>query len=143
MAEQEEVLDLTNPPNTICVFVEGGCVQDVTGIPFGVKLLVVDWDHDGAPENELTKVLLPEATADHYANVAEYGHESVDGNGLTAEQRERYLAHPFQCPFCGTDSISAGETDLGDGIASQEIHCPDCDHRWTDLYQLVDVEAKE
>jgi len=42
--------------DSIHIFVEGGVIQDITGIPKGDKIVVVDWDVDGIEEERLTKL---------------------------------------------------------------------------------------
>ncbi|MFH0989851.1 MAG: hypothetical protein V1799_07535 [bacterium] len=42
-----------NEPIEIFVFVEGGNVQDVTQVPEGVKVTIVDWDIEGTEEANL------------------------------------------------------------------------------------------
>ena len=40
----------------ITIYVEGGVIHDITGIPEGIKVKVVDWDVDGVEEERLTKL---------------------------------------------------------------------------------------
>jgi hypothetical protein len=42
------------PENKIIITMEGGLVQDVTGIPRGVRVRIVDFDIEGADPEELT-----------------------------------------------------------------------------------------
>lgn len=37
------------------VFVEGGVIQDITGIPKGIKINVYDFDTDGIPDESLSE----------------------------------------------------------------------------------------
>lgn len=47
---------LTEADNEITIYMEGGVMQDITGIPEGTTVKVVDWDIDGIEENRLTKL---------------------------------------------------------------------------------------
>ena len=40
----------------IIIYIEGGVIQDITGIPEDLTVKVVDWDTDGIDENRLTKL---------------------------------------------------------------------------------------
>ncbi len=140
--KENGVFDLVDPVNTICVFVEGGVVQNVTGIPFGTKLTVVDYDTDGIDAQNLDLVKISEDEEPEQVNIGIYSHEARDGMGLTAEQRLKYLNHPYACPFCGKDSISGEEINIEMSMASQQVGCPDCGSRWTDIYKLVDLEKQ-
>ena len=41
-------------PNTILVEIENGQVTGITGIPYGFRVLVRDFDLDGLEDNQLT-----------------------------------------------------------------------------------------
>jgi hypothetical protein len=43
----------STPPRRVYVSVEGGLVQDVTGVPAGVQVVVLDYDIEGAAVDEL------------------------------------------------------------------------------------------
>lgn len=47
---------LTEADNEITIYVEGGVIQDITGIPEDISVKVVDRDVDGIEENSLTKL---------------------------------------------------------------------------------------
>lgn len=40
----------------ITIYIEGGVIQDITGIPEGGKVTVVDWDTDGVDPEDLTQL---------------------------------------------------------------------------------------
>jgi hypothetical protein len=143
LEKKQDVVGLTEPVNTICVFVEGGIVHNVTGVPFGTKVLVLDYDTDGVEDERLTQVLLTKDAEPETVMLSEYDYESYEGLGITTEQRERYLHRPYVCPFCESDNISAEETNIEDGAASQAVHCVACGERWFDLYRLNDIEKKD
>jgi len=140
--KKQDVVDLTEPVSTICVFVEGGVVHNVTGVPFGMKVLVLDYDIDNAPAEDLAKVLLTKDAEPETVVLSGHEHESYDGMELTAEQRAKYLHRPYVCPFCESDNILADETNIEDGAASQAVHCVACGERWFDVYRLNDIEKK-
>lgn len=50
------IQSLTEVDNEITIDMEGGLIQDITGIPEGVKIRIVDWDIDGVEEKDLTKL---------------------------------------------------------------------------------------
>ena len=39
----------------IIIFVQGGLIQDIQGVPKGLKIMIYDYDIDGLDEKELTK----------------------------------------------------------------------------------------
>lgn len=54
---KEVTQSLTEATNEeITIYVEGGVIQDITGITEGIKVKVVDWDVDGVKEERLTKL---------------------------------------------------------------------------------------
>ena len=132
------VVDLADPVNTICVFVEGGVVQNVTGIPPGVKLLIIDYDIEGLDLERVSRVKLSDDHVDD-AYVGEYEYEGRDGEGLTAEQRKQYLDSPGHCPFCNGTDISADRLDCDGNSISQEVECENCGKHWRDCYRLDNV----
>ena len=42
--------------NCIQIFTEGGVIQDITGIPKGEKVIIVDWDTEGVDSEDLTQL---------------------------------------------------------------------------------------
>lgn len=136
------VIDLVDPVDTICVFVEGGVVQNVTGIPHGTKLLVLDYDCEGSEENTLSKVLLEKDSEPEEVCMQVHNYEGREGNGFTLKQREEYLNNPNTCPFCESTDIQGDSIDADYGSASQPISCVSCGKQWNDIYRLVDVELR-
>ena len=54
---KEVTQSLTEATNEeITIYVEGGVIQDITGIPEGIKVKTVDWDVDSVEEERLTKL---------------------------------------------------------------------------------------
>jgi len=47
------------------------------------------------------------------------------------------------CPFCGAGHIQGGFVQIEAGKAFQEMSCTECERRWKDVYQLVDIVADE
>jgi len=57
------------------------------------------------------------------------------------EVRSKYLGHPYFCPWCGCENISAGQLTSEFNYAWQNIICLECRGEWSDVFELVDVEA--
>ena len=47
---------LTKVDNEITIYVKGGAIQDITGIPEDIRITVIDWDVDGVKEDHLIKL---------------------------------------------------------------------------------------
>lgn len=60
----------------LTIYMEGGVIQDITGIPEDINLKVVDWDVDGIEENRLTKI------GDEMALVTEWESDFLHSRGL-------------------------------------------------------------
>ena len=58
---------------------------------------------------------------------------------LTDEQKKKYLEAPHKCPFCGSTEIEAGDSDDVGNQYVEEVACPDCKEKWSDIYTLTDV----
>lgn len=54
-----------------------------------------------------------------------------------------YLKNPNVCPFCGSENISAGDTDFGDINAWRNIKCMKCKKEWTEEFTITRVEVSE
>ncbi len=63
----------------------------------------------------------------------------------TQEQVRVYIneGHGHNCPFCGSDQISGGDTDQEAGCITQEVWCNDCQAEWVDEYELVGVTVRD
>lgn len=44
------------------------------------------------------------------------------------------------CPKCGSDDITVGFVETGDGVAIQKLSCNACDAIWRNVYDLSVVE---
>lgn len=54
--------------------------------------------------------------------------------------KESYIkARGLKCPFCQSESIEGGFIEIQDGRAFQEMGCIECEGKWQDHYQLMDV----
>jgi transcription elongation factor Elf1 len=62
---------------------------------------------------------------------------------LTEEQKNKYLASPYICPYCGSDELSLGKFSADVNQAVQNISCRQCKKRWTNIYGLTHVEEDE
>jgi len=49
---------------------------------------------------------------------------------------EQYRTKPCTCVVCGYDMIEGDEVDIQDGLAVQEVGCPECGSEWEDIYTL-------
>jgi hypothetical protein len=56
--------------------------------------------------------------------------------------KKQYLASRGNiCPYCLESNIEALESPcVVEGIATEEMHCIDCNRYWTGIYKLVGVE---
>ncbi|MCC6574421.1 MAG: hypothetical protein IT462_11580 [Planctomycetes bacterium] len=60
---------------------------------------------------------------------------------LTEAQRRAYVRKGgVSCLHCNSDQIEGGSFSADTGIVTQGIHCLECGHRWTDVYELVAVK---
>tara|TARA_B110001454_G_scaffold96476_1_gene91353 strand:- start:1866 stop:2105 length:240 start_codon:yes stop_codon:yes gene_type:complete len=57
-----------------------------------------------------------------------------------AERRQRYVKHPYFCPFCGHGAIEATKTDAFENMMYQWVRCDECEAEWHDCYELVGFE---
>ena len=53
---------------------------------------------------------------------------------------ERYVKHPYFCPFCENEAIEATKTDAFDNMMYQWVRCDKCETEWHDIYELVGIE---
>jgi len=60
------------------------------------------------------------------------------------KSQKQYVKHPYQCPKCNSENISAGERDyIADGEMTQDVDCLDCGAKWRDFYKLKEYEKRE
>ena len=62
---------------------------------------------------------------------------------LTEDQKNRYLAAPHLCPYCGSGEISLGKVTLDVKRTAQNISCRQCKKRWLNIYALTHMEEDE
>jgi transcription elongation factor Elf1 len=62
---------------------------------------------------------------------------------LTIEQKNKYLASPDLCPYCGSDKLSLGKVFADVNQTVQNISCGQCKKRWTNIYALTRIEEDE
>ena len=53
---------------------------------------------------------------------------------------ERYIAHPYFCPFCEHKSIEATKLEAFEDMVYQWVRCDRCETEWHDIYELTDFE---
>ena len=61
-------------------------------------------------------------------------------DGTDAERAERYVKHPYFCPFCGYGAVEATKTDAFENMMYQWVRCDKCGTEWHDVYELVGFE---
>ena len=63
---------------------------------------------------------------------------------ITSEARYKYVhSGGLACPYCGSENISAGDTDTDIDGKRQYVECLVCHKTWTDIYKLVDMQGDE
>jgi transcription elongation factor Elf1 len=62
---------------------------------------------------------------------------------LTEEQKTKYLASPYLCPYCGSDDLSLGKVTADVNRTLQSISCRLCKKRWTSIHELSRIEEDE
>ena len=62
---------------------------------------------------------------------------------LTEEQKNKYLASPYICHYCGSDELTLGKTTEDVNRAVQNISCRQFKKRWTSIYELTRIEEDE
>jgi hypothetical protein len=62
---------------------------------------------------------------------------------LTEEQKKKYLASPYLCPYCGSDQLSLGKVTPDVNRTLQTISCRQCKKRWTSIYELSCIEEDQ
>ena len=62
---------------------------------------------------------------------------------LTEEQKIKYLASPYICPYCGSDELTLGKVTADVNRTLQSVSCRQCKKRWTNIYTLAHVEEDE
>jgi transcription elongation factor Elf1 len=62
---------------------------------------------------------------------------------LTEEQKNKYLASPYLCPYCGSDELSLGKFTADVNRTLQSISCRQCKKRWTSIHELSRIEEDE
>ena len=62
---------------------------------------------------------------------------------LTEEQKSKYLASPYICPYCGSDELTLGKVTADVNRTLQSISCRQCKKRWANIYTLAQVEEDE
>ena len=53
---------------------------------------------------------------------------------------ERYIAHPYFCPFSEHKSIEATKLEAFEDMVYQWVRCDRCETEWHDIYELMDFE---
>jgi len=51
--------------------------------------------------------------------------------------QQDYIKAPNQCPVCRSTNIRGGSVHINIGIATQTVHCQECEAEWDDVYNLI------
>ena len=62
---------------------------------------------------------------------------------LTEEQKNKYLASPYICPYCGSDELTLGKVTADVNRGVQNISRRQCKKRWSNIYELTRIEEDE
>ena len=62
---------------------------------------------------------------------------------LTEEQKHKYMALPYICPYCGSEELTLGKVTADVNRAVQNISCRQCKKRLSNIYELTRVEEDE
>lgn len=60
---------------------------------------------------------------------------------LSKMQIEMYIkGGGVHCPYCESENLSAGDTQIDEAGARQKVYCYECGKTWTDIYELKTIE---
>ena len=69
--------------------------------------------------------------------------ESLSGQhkgGLAMLDKKAHIKRKgVSCPLCGSPSIQGGFVEIETGKAFQKMTCAECEVKWQDIYELIDV----
>ena len=54
--------------------------------------------------------------------------------------KERYIKHPYFCPFCEYEAVEATKLEAFENLVFQWVRCSECETEWHDIYELIDFE---
>ena len=58
--------------------------------------------------------------------------------------KEAYISRKgLMCPFCSAASVQGGFIRIEAGKAFQEMNCLECEHKWQDVYRLIDITLNQ
>ena len=66
------------------------------------------------------------------------GHEHKGGLAML-DKKAHIKRKGGSCPLCGSPSIQGGFVEIETGKAFQKMTCADCEVKWQDIYELIDV----
>lgn len=60
---------------------------------------------------------------------------------LTNSQKNKYLKHPYHCPYCESEDIESveGWFTSKNRRGEEAMHCKSCGQHWVDIYKLTNV----
>ena len=56
------------------------------------------------------------------------------------QNRQRYLKHPYFCPFCEHTEITGHQAEFDADYAWRSVTCDKCDAEWRDVFEIVGIE---
>ena len=56
---------------------------------------------------------------------------------------ERYVKHPYFCPFCEHKAVEATKLEAFENMVYQWVRCDKCETEWHDIFELVGIEEVE
>jgi|GEM_PF-2282472 transcription elongation factor Elf1 len=72
------------------------------------------------------------------------GYQSVVETGaVDAATLQRYIKHPYFCPFCEHRAVEATKLEAFENMVYQWVRCDKCEIEWQDVFELVTVETVE
>ena len=93
--------------DSIHIFVEGGVIQDIIGIPKGQKVIVVDWDTEGIEPNRLTNLEAGEALVSIWRGESTHQNKVIDLETLKEYMKSR---DSLECYVRLTQNLRSSKT---------------------------------
>jgi transcription elongation factor Elf1 len=69
--------------------------------------------------------------------------DAAKARGCTEETLQRYVKHPYFCPFCEHPVVEATKLEAFENMVYQWVRCDKCETEWQDVFELVGVERVE
>jgi formate dehydrogenase maturation protein FdhE len=59
---------------------------------------------------------------------------------INPNTQAKYLENPQQCPYCGSEDMTAAAMDNDTKTCWREVHCLSCNKEWREVFQLSAIE---